>query len=214
MTIQELLDLRGPPLVVPEWQRRFSWDRTEVECFWLDLMGLAAHTPGSDSREHNLGLVLLARHNGVQILLDGQNRVALTTILLSVIRDLVVQYRGYEAIRIQQRYIADFDPATGTTGYKLSLNRFDQDFFRREIQDTPPAGRETPKPQIHSHRLIWQARNLLNDRLLRQCGGPCTSRAVLDRALRVETALVEQTRVTVALAEWTDRMRLPVNHPD
>jgi hypothetical protein len=216
MSVGELLDMSGPPLVVPDWQRKFSWGKTEVECLWLDMLGLAGHDSprGKHPPEHSLGSIRLARLDGSQILLDGQNRLASATILLSVIRDFVVQYQGHEAVRIQKQYIRDFRPATGTACYKLTLNRFDQDFFRSEIQDAPPAGHQTPQPQIHSHRLIWQARNLLSDGLVKQCGGPCASRTVLDRALRVEAALVEQTKVTVALAEWTDRMRLPVNHPD
>lgn len=216
MSVGELLDMSGPPIVVPEWQRKFSWGKTEVECLWLDMLTFAdQQAPAArHAPERSIGSVRLAQHNGTQILLDGQNRLATVTMLLSVIRDFVVQFRGREAVRIQQRYIRDFEPATGSVRYKLTLNRFDQDFFRREVQESPPAGHQTLRPQIHSHRLIWEARNVLADRLEHWCGGSCGNRAILEKALRIETILTRHTKAAVSLAEWSDRMRLPVNHPD
>jgi hypothetical protein len=215
MTVGELLNMSGPPIVVPRWQRNFSWGKTEVECLWLDLQSFADRHQGTSiaGRERLLGSVLLAQLNNTQILLDGQNRVATATILLSVIRDFAARYDGREAIRIQRKYIREFDPATGSANYKLTLNRFDQAFFQREIQDTPLAGRQTPQPQIESHRLIWQARNVFLDRLGKLCCSHGNDRAVLAQALRIETVLTEHTKVEASLSEWTDRMRYPVNHP-
>ena len=216
MSVGELLDMSSPPIIVPEWQRNFSWGKTEVECLWLDMLASADHQSprGKCLSEHSLGSIRLAQHNGTQVLLDGQNRLATVTILLSVIRDFVAQYRGHEAVRIQKQYIRDFRPATGTASYKLTLNRFDQAFFQREIQETPLAGRQTPQPQIHSHRHIWQARNVLADRLKQRCGGSCSNRVILEKALGIETILTRHTQVAASLSEWSDRMRLPVNHPD
>jgi len=215
-TIGELLNTKGLPIVVPEWQRNYSWDRTEVECFWLDLQAFSERYPGAriTGREYFFGSVLLAQYNNTLVLLDGQNRVASAMILLSVIRDCVSQSSSYDAARIQQKYIRDFSPATGSANYKLTLNRYDQAFFQQEIQDAPAAGRPTPEPLTESHRLIRQARSLLLDRMEKQGCDSGNGKAGLAAALRIQKVLTDHTVVMTSLSKWTARMRLPVNHPD
>lgn len=215
MTIGELLDTSGPPIVVPEWQRNYSWNETSVACVWLDLQAFADRFPQNEriTSERMLGVVNLARHDRRQILLDGQNRIATATILLAALRDFITQYAGGEAVRVQQKYIRTFNPTTGQASYKLTLNRFDEGFFRREIQDTPISGVHTPEPQIESHKFIWQAKRVFSARLEQYCGNQGNPRLELARALRVETVLTEHTVVMATLSEWTTRMRYPVNHP-
>jgi hypothetical protein len=215
MTVGELLDTSGLPIVVPEWQRNYSWNKTSVACAWLDLQAFVDRFPQNQrlSDEHTLGTVHLAQHDGTQILLDGQNRISTATILLAALRDFVARHSGHEAVRVQQKYIGTFNPVTGQASYKLTLNRFDQGFFQREIQDTPIKGVQTPEPQIESHRLIWQAKRIFGDRLEQYCGSQRNAKLALAQALRVQTALTEHTVVSATLSEWTTRMRYPVNHP-
>jgi hypothetical protein len=215
MTVGELLDTSGPPIVVPEWQRNYSWNKTSVTCAWLDLQAYADRFAQNQrlSGERMLGMVYLAQHDGTQILLDGQNRIATATILLASVRDFVARYSGHDAVRLQQKYIRTFNPVTGQASYKLLLNRFDQGFFQREIQDTPIRGVQTPEPQIQSHNLIWQAKRIFSDRLEQYCGNQGNARLALARTLRVVTILTEHTAVMATLSEWTTRMRYPVNHP-
>jgi hypothetical protein len=215
MTVGELLDTSGPPIKAPEWQRNYSWNKTSVECAWLDLQAFMDRFPQNRrlSGEHTLGSVHLAQHEGTQIILDGQNRIATATILLAALRDFVARYSGREAVRVQQKYIRTFNPLTGQATYKLLLNRFDQDFFQREIQDTPIEGVQTPRPQIESHKFIWQAKRIFGERLEQYCGNQRNPKLTLAQALRVQTALTEHTVVMATLSEWTTRLRYPVEHP-
>lgn len=215
MTIGALLDTSDPPIVVPEWQRNYSWNQTSVACVWLDLQAFVDRFPPNQrlAGERTLGSVHLAQHDKTQVLLDGQNRIATATILLATLRDYVAGHAGHHAVRLQQKYIRTFDPKTGEASYKLTLNRFDQGFFQREIQDAPIKGVATPQPQIESHKFIWQAKRVFSERLEQCCGSRASPAQALAQALRVETALTEHTVVTATLSEWTARLRYPVEHP-
>jgi uncharacterized protein with ParB-like and HNH nuclease domain len=215
MTIGELLDMSDPPIVVPEWQRNYSWNKTSVTCAWLDLQAFVDRFR-PDQRlmgERTLGAVHLAQHDKTQILLDGQNRIATATILLASVRDFVARHSGHHAVRLQQKYIGTFNPMTGQPSYKLTLNRFDHGFFQREILETPIQGVQTPQPQIESHKFIWQAKRVFGERLEQYCGNQRNEKLALAQALRVQTALTEHTVVMATLSEWTTRLRYPVEHP-
>lgn len=64
----------------------------------------------------------------------------------SVLRDARRDYSGDAAGRLQNKYISDFDDATGTTTHVRTLNVYDRDFFRAEIQDEPKDPPVRPKP--------------------------------------------------------------------
>lgn len=96
-TIGSLLATTSPRIEVPEWQRSYSWDTTQVETFWNDLLTFSDRYPANtiQGQEYFLGsIVLVTRPDAVE-LLDGQQRIATATILLSVLRDApgVVQQR-------------------------------------------------------------------------------------------------------------------------
>ena len=56
-TIGELLSIPSPDIVVPEWQRNYSWTTTEIEVFWEDLNSFSEQYPGNTIRgqEYFLG---------------------------------------------------------------------------------------------------------------------------------------------------------------
>lgn len=215
-TIGELLSTKKPPIVVPDWQRHFTWGALEVQCLWLDLLAFAnrGHGAETDRHEYQLGAVLLAEHEGSHVLLDGQNRLATATILLSVIRDFASRRCDTTAARIQQEYISVVDEATGQTRYKLTLNRSDLDFFRRRIQDRPKPDQPFHEPQVDSHQRIWQARNLLVERFEQQCQLRGHGKQALDWLVRVKRVLTHHVAVETSLSVWTPSMQMPTGrHP-
>lgn len=165
-TIGELLSMTSPPIRVPEWQRNYSWTSTEVETFWLDLLSFSDRYPGNAIRvqEYFLGAVVLVEQDGKHLLLDGQQRLATATILLSVIRDFLSRYSSDAANTTQQSYIAAYDYATDEHTYKLSLNRYDKVFFRREVQESPTPETLEAHPTLASHKLIRKARQFFEGR--------------------------------------------------
>ena len=159
-TIGQILSLTNPPVVVPDWQRNFSWTSQETETFWQDLLKFDEQYPDDniDGQEYFLGAVVIVDSNNLHLLLDGQQRIATAAILLSVIREFLARYNQNAGTRVSTRYLTDYDDALEDYTYKMTLNRFDKDFFKREILEVRPAEWSPPEAKYDSHRLIRDAR--------------------------------------------------------
>jgi uncharacterized protein with ParB-like and HNH nuclease domain len=159
-TLGNLLSLTNPPIVVPDWQRNYSWTTSEVETFWNDLVQFEAAYPGDtiNAQEYFLGSVVIVDNAVSHLLLDGQQRLATSAVLLSVIRDYLKRSSRDAATRIQTRYLSDFDDAADRTTYKMTLNTYDRDFFKREVLESRDGDYAPPECSIESHRLVRQAR--------------------------------------------------------
>ncbi|NNU26592.1 DUF262 domain-containing protein [Isoptericola sediminis] len=159
-TIGTLLSTTSPRIEVPEWQRSYSWGSDEIEAFWHDLLGFEQAYPGNniDSQEYFLGSAVLVTGGATNLLLDGQQRLATATILLSALRDARRQYKADAATRLQSKYISDHDDATGEAAPVITLNIYDRDFFRSEVQEERVGNEAGPKPRLKSHGLVRKAR--------------------------------------------------------
>lgn len=154
-TLGGLLSKTSPRIEVPEWQRSYSWTTDEIESFWQDLIAFDAQYPDDNvnGEEYFLGSVVLVTGGATNLLLDGQQRLATATILLSVLRDARRDYSSDASARLQNKYISDFDDATGTTTHVLTLNVYDRDFFRSEVRDEPSNPHVRATPSVKSHGL-------------------------------------------------------------
>jgi Protein of unknown function DUF262/Protein of unknown function (DUF1524) len=166
-TIGTLLATTSPRIEVPDWQRSYSWTTEEVEAFWHDLTAFEARYPGETitNEEYFLGSIVLVTGGATNLLLDGQQRLATATILLSVLRDARRQYKDDAAARLQAKYISELDDATNSATYVLTLNVYDRDFFRTEVQDEPHRPPVRPTPTLKSHGLIRKARQYFSDHI-------------------------------------------------
>ena len=166
-TIGALLSTTSPKIEVPEWQRSYSWTTTQVETFWQDLIAFSDQYPDKTitGQEYFLGSIVLVTGGPMNLLLDGQQRLATSTILLSVLRDARRLHKADSATRLQNKYISDFDDQSNTTTHVLTLNRYDRDFFRGEIQDEPAKPPKRPKAELKSHGLIRKAREYFTARV-------------------------------------------------
>jgi uncharacterized protein DUF262/uncharacterized protein DUF1524 len=196
-TIGGLLSTTSPRIEVPEWQRSYSWTTEEIESFWQDLIAFDARYPGNNiiGEEYFLGSIVLVTGGPTNLLLDGQQRLATATILLSVLRDARRQYSADAATRLQNKYISDHDDATNTTTHVLTLNVYDRDFFRSEVQDeqqTPPV-RMTPT--LRSHGLIRKAREYFTDRMGQESTSVGGGEAAFRRNLRIGKVLYDHMSV-------------------
>ncbi len=166
-TIGELLSMTSPNLEVPDWQRSYSWKTEQIEAFWQDLTNFSNLYPGDNVniQEYFLGSIVLVVSGTRHVLLDGQQRLATATILLSVIRDFLKKYRADAATRTSQKYISDFDDESGTYTFKLTLNLYDRDFFRVEIQEEAHVENGSALDvSFSSHERIRKARKFFQDR--------------------------------------------------
>jgi hypothetical protein len=150
-------------IVVPTFQRGYEWGKKHVEAFWKDIRQF--------ERERNLAggpekyflgpIVVLRKSKDISELLDGQQRLATATILLSVLRDIAKDIGipdGVEFARDTQTQLIRKENGD----YALQLGETDGAYFRDAIQsDNSP----NPKPKIRTHRNIKKARDLLMEKV-------------------------------------------------
>jgi uncharacterized protein with ParB-like and HNH nuclease domain len=205
-TIGSLLSTTSPRIEVPEWQRSYSWETAQIEAFWQDLSAFDALYPGNNitGEEYFLGSIVLVTAGGANLLLDGQQRLATATILLSVLRNIRRDYKGDAATRLQHKYISEFDDQSNTTTYVLTLNHYDRDFFRGEIQDEPANPPNRPTPALKSHGLIRKAREYFEARVSQAYESAGGGEAAFQWNLRTAKVLCDHMSVVAVTSSDED----------
>ena len=156
-TLGQILSSTSPPIRVPDYQRDFSWKEEQISDFWSDLIGFDGNDPNAKltGKEYFLGAAVLVNNGAYHLLLDGQQRLATSTILLAALRDKIREYKEDAAKQIHDQYITFEDKLTGERVFKIELNLFDRSFFRDYIQSFPRV--DESKPGKSSHHLICKA---------------------------------------------------------
>lgn len=174
LTIGEILS--APMRIeVPQWQRSYSWTPKEVNVFFDDVIDFSTEYSEENiaEQEYFLGSIVRVDRGSYYELLDGQQRLATSTILLSVIRDRLQSYKPAAASAAHSDYIVKKDFATAKSVYKLTLNEYDRVFFRSEVQefdeDTQRDESKRAKPTLESHKWIRRAREVLAGRFESEC---------------------------------------------
>ena len=76
------------PVVLPPFQRAFSWERPQITVFWEDLINFeSAYTSSPLTASYFLGSIVVIESDEQILLLDGQQRLATATIALAAMRD-------------------------------------------------------------------------------------------------------------------------------
>jgi len=157
-------NLRGR-VIVPKFQRGYSWGKKQVEAFWDDIRRFQkeSQVKGGPDKYFLGPIVVMQDENNKEILyiLDGQQRLATATILFSVLRDIARGLPTQEAANfvheLQNHLITKED-----YGYCLELGVLDREYFIETVQSNPPAAK---KPKIRSHRNIAKAREILTEKV-------------------------------------------------
>lgn len=159
-TIGDLLsnNLRAR-IVVPRFQRGYSWERKHVSAFWHDISQFVAESAvsGGPSKYFLGPIVRMEQSSEVTSLLDGQQRLATATILLAVVREKARNLATQDAVDfardVQREMITK-----GAAGYALELSETDRLYFEETVQNDPPI-KKTAK--LRSHRNIAAAKKVL-----------------------------------------------------
>lgn len=161
-SLGELLSPPGAPLVVPDYQRSYSWEARQAEEFWTDITEFAENVQLLGPT-YFLGVVVLVEGESHEIL-DGQQRIATATIMLaSLAKFLDEAGESSKATQIRQDHIVAFDQFGGSKQYRIEMNRYDRLFYRRLVQDGEVVEPSSQSPQ--SHRNIAGCWELFNRRL-------------------------------------------------
>jgi hypothetical protein len=160
-------------VIVPRFQRPYSWDSRHVKALWTDISEFVkqAQTQGGPQK-YFLGPIVILRKVDGSDLLDGQQRIATITILFSVLRDFARQLKlqaGDDfAAQLQAKFIAKLNRDGEDIGqFALQLGELDAQYFADTVQRDPVVAH---KDSLHSHRNIKNARKFLMDALLAEIG--------------------------------------------
>ena len=192
--------------MVPDWQRSYSWTTTEVATFWQDLVAFSELYPNDNikGQEYFLGSVVIVDATDNHLLLDGQQRLSTAAILLSVIRDNLTRYSQVAATRTQSRYLGDFDDAKNEYSYKVTMNEYDRDYFRRKILESRDASYVEPVATLESHRLIAKARGFLDERFEEKYAACATPAEAYQWALRIQNVVTNHMSVVAIFSDDED----------
>ncbi|GIH97774.1 DUF262 domain-containing protein [Planobispora siamensis] len=158
--IAELLETRE--LSVPTYQRSYSWRAEEqVQDFWSDLSNAF-----KEHGEYFLGAVVLTTDVGGsdrRKVVDGQQRLATTSLLLAAIRDELRSCNLRRKAEIIERdYLAKETLESDGKEPRLTLNHSDNVYFRQIMADLP---NPTPELKVASQKLLAEAFAFLKEKV-------------------------------------------------
>ena len=137
-------------LTVPPNQRDYSWTVREVKTLLQDF----ARSIAEDDANYFLGtIVTIPRSDGRLEVVDGQQRLATTAIVLAEIRNYLKDKDPMIAQSINEEILTVIDRSSRARVPRLRLNLDDNDYFRARLTDEDPA----PSPSKPSHQLMNQA---------------------------------------------------------
>lgn len=207
---------------MPPFQRGYEWVKKHVEAFWNDIHQFRREREMAGGPDkYFLGpIVILYSPNDIISLLDGQQRLATATILLSILRDLAKDIGIKDGIEFARDTQSQLIVAKEGGNYSLELGDTDKVFFREFIQDETAT---KPKPKIRTHRNIKTARTLLEEKVNGELSGanPAAKLTVLRslrQAVRSDLVLtsipVESERDAFRIFETLNDRGLRLSVPD
>jgi len=141
-------------LAVPLNQRAYKWEDEEIEKLFQDL------TKAFDKQPmYFLGTVMFTQGGKGQIeVADGQQRLATVSILLSAVRDYLIELGDAEGAKTYETdFLIKYDPPTGSYKPRLKLNQQDDAFFHEHVL-LPPSKRVSERvPYYTSNERIKSA---------------------------------------------------------
>src|SRR5438128_2713554 len=121
--------LKQNQLVVPANQREYSWTVKEVRTLLQDF----AKALGGDGSYFLGTIVTIPRTGGALEVVDGQQRLATTAIMLSAIRDYLQARDKMIAESIDSEFLTVIDRTSRARVPRLRLNLDDNDYFRARL---------------------------------------------------------------------------------
>ena len=147
-------------LILPPNQREYSWEERHVKQLLEDFAkAISDNEPG-----YFLGtLVTIPRGEGVLEVIDGQQRLATTSILLAAIRDFLVGRDAMAVEAIDNTFLTGIDLQRRVRVPNLKLNIDDHELFEWLLK---PEG-DRPTATKPSHRRILLAHEIATDHVKR-----------------------------------------------
>jgi hypothetical protein len=153
--------LKSYRLRVPAYQREYAWTDDEVRQLYEDLANAKL-----ENKDYFLGTIVtinMGDANPLEIV-DGQQRLTTTAILLAAIRNHLIKLGSSPLIveSINNEFLSTIDRTAGARVSRLSLNIDDNDFFSR-LMEAEGLSSSALKPTRGSHELLLAARKQATD---------------------------------------------------
>lgn len=140
---------------IPNYQREYSWETTELDDFWDDL---EATREGGEAQEHFFGQIVVHNDDASKkkYIIDGQQRTITSTIFmrtLQVFYEAIYKESGnlnadYKKADIASIYIGRYI-SSSQNDLHLHLGELDADYFRDNIQLGHPDKAAKDKKKSH-----------------------------------------------------------------
>ena len=153
----ELLENRNFTFFIPPYQRNYEWDREQCKVFLGDVCATAEKRAEDKDVEHFFGTIVYSEGSHVfgqpakLVLVDGQQRITTTMLLIAAIRDLMAD-EGAKAY-INDSYLRN-DKVTGSDDeYKIKLKQVETDWpsYRALILGYPLGDRDRRTPVFRNY---------------------------------------------------------------
>ena len=161
---------------IPDYQREYSWEESQVEDFWNDLKSLCF----SNESEHFFGQIVVHDENEdsnstTKYIIDGQQRTTTSIIFLSVLKQLAIEITEYgvaEAEEIAEDIKIKFIGRWTASNDRLRFRptSIDADFFRTYIQ-VRSINSYNQKPRNRAQKRMKEAYQLLEKNLREEIKG-------------------------------------------
>jgi hypothetical protein len=146
--------LADKSISVPLYQRSYAWEEKHVKSFLQDIGSAIS----SGQKEYFLGSVVAADSPRGAEVVDGQQRLATTAILLASIRDYFFQQGDTDRSgQLETTYLITSDFRSQEVVPKLRLNAIDSDFFAKRVLINPGDVGRRVEPTRNSHRGLQNA---------------------------------------------------------
>ena len=144
--------LKQHQLAVPPNQRDYAWETKEVKTLLQDF----SREIGEGDKSYFLGtIVTIPRPGNILEVVDGQQRLSTTAIILASIRDFLRRIEQELSDAIDTEFLTVYNRTVRGRIPRLKMNIDDNDYFRGRLSGQPPIVTPT-KP---SHKLINDAFN-------------------------------------------------------
>jgi uncharacterized protein with ParB-like and HNH nuclease domain len=145
-------------LAVPIYQRSYAWEDKHV----LDLFTDVSNAISKGESEYFIGSIVTTKNDTSRPeVVDGQQRLATTAILIAAIRDHFFNLGDLDrATTISSTYLQTKDLTSLEVIPRIQMNSSDNEFFVKRVLTDPSSADRSIKPTKDSHRKIAQAAEL------------------------------------------------------
>lgn len=174
--------------VVPQYQRSYAWTEVNLTDFWMDMERSIA-----DGGEYFLGSFVLSKEESQDYfaIIDGQQRIATTTILLAAMRDAYrINNEPQLSTSFDSQFLQQHDVVSNQYRRRVKLNAIDDPFYVKYIIENGNTKEETD-----SHKRLSYAKAFFSERILKIIEENPTSWK--DKLSSITKYLQSQARVVV-----------------